>query len=97
MIKRYSLQEGLRRQARPAAEDMVQMGLREAYMRRNLVQRGLVPPMIGDVGQRLANLVIISVRIGFESGHEGLHRQFMLSPSKLDPSRTPETDGQTRL
>ena len=75
----------------------MQVGFRQADMLGNLIKRRLVAPMICNVGERLADLVVIGVGIGFENGHEGLQMQFMPSPTKLDASGTPETDADLRL
>ena len=71
MIYRDSLKEGFRRQARPATEQMIEMGGGEVDMVGNGVKRGLVAPCFKNESERAANLVII--------GHGAEERIFCLA------------------
>ena len=64
VIEREGLQEGLRRDAGEAAEEMVEMRFRQADMRRDLVETGLPAPAGRHVFQRPAHAIIVRRLLG---------------------------------
>src|SRR5450631_3275931 len=68
MVERERLQEGFRRQAAPAAEQMMQIGGGNARGFRDGADRGLRAPMAADMGDGAAHDVVIGRRGGERGG-----------------------------
>ena len=61
-VERDRLQEGFRRQARPAAEQMMQLGRGDADRVRDLLDLGLLAPLLRDEADGLADDVVVACR-----------------------------------